>query len=210
MDKTNNTIYQLLLNIQEEINVPKDQYNQFGGFKYRNAETILAAVKPTLKKYRCVLYMSDSMVQIGDKNYLQSTAKLIAVDLPAGENQVEASALAREADARKGMDDSQITGATSSYARKYALCGLFAIDDGVDNDTLKPEDTASSKPKQPTESEPVHKLDFAEIRAKVKEITTVEDLAEYWRSLGKMTEKQAKFLQQPFAKRKKEILDEQQ
>ena len=119
-----------LIRIQSELKAPKSQYNSFGRYSYRNAEDILEAVKPLLSKYSATMYITDEVVEVGSRIYVKST-----VTLSDGKETITASAYAREPETRKGMDDSQITGATSSYARKYALNGLFAIDDTKDNDT---------------------------------------------------------------------------
>ena len=121
-----------LLNIQQELKAPKGQKNTFGNYKYRSCEDILEAVKPLLAKNKCVLTISDELECIGDRYYIKATAKI--TDIENGET-IENTAYARESLEKKGMDDSQITGATSSYARKYALNGLFAIDDTKDADT---------------------------------------------------------------------------
>lgn len=119
-----------LIKIQSELKAPKSQYNSFGKYSYRNAEDILEAVKPLLSKYNATMYITDEVVEVGGRIYVKAT-----VTLSDGKETITASAYAREPETRKGMDDSQITGATSSYARKYALNGLFAIDDTKDNDT---------------------------------------------------------------------------
>ena len=119
-----------LLKIQQELKSPKSQTNTFGGYKYRNLEDILEAVKPILKEIDCILIIGDEIENIGGYNYIKSTAKLINKD----DKEVSNIAYARESVSRKGMDDAQLTGATSSYARKYALNGLFAIDDNKDID----------------------------------------------------------------------------
>lgn len=119
-----------LIKIQSELKAPKSQYNSFGKYSYRNAEDILEAVKPLLSKYNATMYITDEVVEVGSRIYVKAT-----VTLSDGKETITASAYAREPETRKGMDDSQITGATSSYARKYALNGLFAIDDTKDNDT---------------------------------------------------------------------------
>jgi hypothetical protein len=119
-----------LIKIQSELKAPKSQYNSFGKYSYRNAEDILEAVKPLLSKYNATMYITDEVVEVGNRIYVKAT-----VTLSDGKETITASAYAREPETRKGMDDSQITGATSSYARKYALNGLFAIDDTKDNDT---------------------------------------------------------------------------
>ena len=121
-----------LMAIQTEIKAPKNLYNSFGKYKYRNAEGICEAVKPYLVKAKCSLTLSDDVVCVGNSNYIKATARL--TDLEDGSS-VMVSALAREAIEKKGMDDSQITGTASSYARKYALNGLFLLDDTKDADT---------------------------------------------------------------------------
>lgn len=126
------TINEILAAIQTSLVATKDKKNDFGGYKYRSAESILEALKPYLLSHKCSLTLDDDMKEVGGRVYVKATAKLTGAD---GES-VSASAFAREAVSRKGMDDSQLTGATSSYARKYALSGLFAIDDSADADRL--------------------------------------------------------------------------
>lgn len=118
-----------LIHIQGELKAPKSQENKFGGYKYRSCEDILEAVKPLLKKEKVTLTISDDIIEVGGRVYVKATATL-----SDGEDTILTSAFAREAEAKKGMDDSQITGSASSYARKYALNGLFAIDDTKDAD----------------------------------------------------------------------------
>lgn len=118
-----------LLAIQQELKAPKNQFNAFGKYKYRSAEDILEAVKPVLAKHECVLTLSDDLVNIGDRYYIKAT-----VTLSNGEIIDQVTAFAREEESKKGMDGSQITGTASSYARKYALNGLFLIDDTKDSD----------------------------------------------------------------------------
>lgn len=118
--------------IQSRLNAPKNQFNKFGGYSYRSCEDILEALKPLLKETGCVLTISDEIIQVADRIYVKATATLTT---SAGQT-FTTSAYAREPQAKKGMDDSQITGSTSSYARKYALNGLFCIDDNKDADTL--------------------------------------------------------------------------
>ena len=124
-------IYKKLSRIQCELVATKGQYNNFGKYSYRSCEDILEAVKPLLDKYKVAIVIKDDIVLVGDRFYVKATATLI--DSDTGET-VEASAFARESADKKGMDSSQVTGATSSYARKYALNGLFAIDDNKDAD----------------------------------------------------------------------------
>lgn len=121
-----------LMNIQSELKAPKGQYNSFGKYKYRSCEDILEAVKPVLAKHGCTLTISDSIMLIGDRFYVKATATLSDTD---SDKSISVSAYARESQDKKGMDASQVTGATSSYARKYALNGLFCIDDTKDADT---------------------------------------------------------------------------
>ena len=125
-------IFAALMAVQAELKAPKNQHNSFGKYDYRSAEDIIEAVKPLLKDNGLFLNMSDEIVLIGDRYYVKATVKV--VDVVTGES-VQTSALAREAAQKKGMDESQVTGTASSYARKYALNGLFAIDDNRDADT---------------------------------------------------------------------------
>ena len=125
-------IRESLFNIQQELKAPKSQHNDFGNFSYRSCEDILEAVKPLLKANNCVLTICDELVNIGERYYIKATATLKSVE--DGDN-ISNSAYAREPAEKKGADLSQITGACSSYARKYALNGLFCIDDVKDSDT---------------------------------------------------------------------------
>ena len=118
--------------VQNELKAPKNQYNSFGKYKYRSCEDILEGLKPVLKKNKATLHISDSIETISDRIYVKATA--VFIDIEDGTSIVN-EAYARESDAKKGMDDSQVTGATSSYARKYALNGLFLIDDTKDADS---------------------------------------------------------------------------
>lgn len=120
-----------LITIQSELKAPKTQVNRFGGYKYRKAEDILEAVKPLLAKQKCTLTITDDVVLIGNRIYVKATA---TIKNEKGECETT-TGWAREEETKKGMDGSQITGASSSYARKYALNGLFAIDDNADSDT---------------------------------------------------------------------------
>ncbi len=117
--------------IQTELKAPKGQMNKFGGYKYRSCEDILEAVKPLLSEYACALPISDKVILVGDRYYIEATATLY--DCESGES-FSVTASAREEENKKGMDGSQVTGAASSYARKYALNGLLDIDDTNDSD----------------------------------------------------------------------------
>ena len=124
-------IYKKLMNIQTKLKAPKSQRNNFGNYNYRSCEDILEAVKPLLDEFKVALTIKDEIVLIGERYYIKATATLIDID--TGDT-TETSAYARESAEKRGMDSSQVTGATSSYARKYALNGLFAIDDNKDAD----------------------------------------------------------------------------
>lgn len=130
-----------LVEIQNELKAPKSQFNKFGGYKYRNAEDILEAVKPLLFKHKCILTISDDIVCAGDRIYVKATAII-----SNGADSISVSAFAREPEAQKGMSESQITGASSSYARKYALNGMFAIDDTKDSDATNDGKEDDGKP----------------------------------------------------------------
>ena len=124
-------IYKKLMNIQTKLKAPKSQRNNFGNYNYRSCEDILEAVKPLLDEFKVALTIKDEIVLIGERYYIKATATLIDID--TGDT-TETYAYARESAEKRGMDSSQVTGATSSYARKYALNGLFAIDDNKDAD----------------------------------------------------------------------------
>ena len=128
--------------IQHKLKAPKGQYNSFGKYNYRSCEDILEGVKPLLKEHNLALLIDDEIVQIGERYYVKAIAKITD-----GREIVSATAYAREPDTKKGMDESQITGATSSYARKYALNALLCIDDTKDADTMD----NSKKPVQQTQ-----------------------------------------------------------
>lgn len=141
-------ICEKLLKIQMELKAPKGQFNKFGNFNYRSCEDILEAVKPLVQKYNCVLMLSDTLRQIGERYYIEATATLTDID---DNTSIANTAYAREEESKKGMDGSQITGTSSSYARKYALNGLFCIDDTKDTDSDEfskcTKDTENSKSK---------------------------------------------------------------
>lgn len=126
------SIYSKLLSIQNELKAPKNQYNKFGKYNYRSCEDILEAIKPLCLKYGAVVLIDDYVAQVGERFYVKAKASLIDIDT---QEEVYACAYARESENKKGMDSAQVTGATSSYARKYALNGLFCIDDTKDVDT---------------------------------------------------------------------------
>lgn len=154
--------------IQSELKAPKGQYNSFGKYNYRSCEDILEGVKPLLAKHGLVLTIQDSIDLIGDRFYVKSTATITD-----GKEQLSTSAYARESLDKKGMDASQVTGATSSYARKYALNGLLAIDDTKDADTMD----NSKKPVQQTQ-ETVYNWQTLKARATQGGISE-EELVQY-------------------------------
>lgn len=160
-------VHEKLKEIQTTLKAPKNLYNKYGGFNYRNAEGIYEAVKPLLDKLGMTLIISDSIQAVGTKNYVKATACL--TDCETGE-QLSSCAFAREAETKKGMDDSQITGTASSYARKYALNGLFLLDDTKDEDSdecrkykenkSKAESAKSTQPAafKPATAQQIHKI----------------------------------------------------
>lgn len=157
-------IYEKLLNVQTELKAPKGQFNAFGKYKYRSCEDILEALKPVLNKYKLTFFINDEIVEVNNRNYVKATITIINIEKP--DEQIQTSALAREEEIKKGMDGSQITGASSSYARKYALNGMFMIDDTKDSDST------NTHGKDKTEQEKVQ--DFLNSRNGM-----IEKLSEY-------------------------------
>lgn len=170
-----------LQKIQEELKAPKSLYNSFGKYSYRSAETILEAVKPLLAQYGAQLTLSDEIIAVNERIYVKATASITD-----GTETVETTAYAREPDEKKGMDGSQITGTASSYARKYALNGLFLIDDTKDADT----DEYHKQTETNEMSVETYKKLNAEIHragVSIKSICSAYKVSE----LGELTEKQA-------------------
>lgn len=176
MENKKISIFEKLSNIQNEMNVPKDLYNSFGGYNYRNAESILEAAKPVCKKYRATLTIQDKIMELCGRFYVEAIARLSDWD---SDDFIENKAYAREADQKKGMDESQVTGSCSSYARKYALNGLFNLDDVKDadsnelgmeskNKSEKPKTQSKVQQKSKTPSTNVAK-DPAEIKLATKD-----------------------------------------
>lgn len=132
-----NNIYKKLMLVQSKLKAPKNQYNSFGKYSYRSCEDILEGLKPLLNEVEAIITLNDEVVNIGERFYIKAIATFI--DIATGEK-VEVSALAREDETKKGMDSAQVTGSVSSYARKYALNGLFAIDDTKDSDSTNKHD----------------------------------------------------------------------
>lgn len=153
-----------LISIQNELKAPKMQFNKFGNYNYRNCEDILEALKPLLKKHDLTLFITDEVVMIGNRFYVKATATVTDKE----EISISVSAFARESEEKKGMDTSQITGAASSYARKYALNGLFLIDDNKDNDYQeKPLDVNNT-------------TDIINVIKQMNECTTLDDVKKVW------------------------------
>ena len=195
MEKKEKTIYEKLLAVQNELKAPKDKRNNFGGYNYRSCEGILEAVKPLLQEQGLMLTIKDEVVNIGDRYYVRAT---VLLDDISSNGEIAITALAREEEAKKGMDASQITGTASSYARKYALNGLFLIDDTKDADTDEFHRTTqengqktnvATQPNQP----PAKKIALTQkiVDEKLKfilEQTDAETVKNIWLNLSKMYE----------------------
>ena len=168
-----------LFEIQQELKVPKNQRNTFGNYNFRNCEDIMEASKPVCKKHNCLLTCSDEVSQIGDRYYVEATATLYDLD---SEESITAKASAREEETKKGMDASQITGASSSYARKYALNGLLQLDDNKDADTnefakqQKSQSTAKKNTNKPeSKAEPITDEQVKKIHTLFSKIEKMEN-----------------------------------
>lgn len=159
-----------LIEIQKSLKCNKARENKFGGYKYRSCEDIMEAVKPLLSEQSCTLTVTDEVVMVGDRTYIKATATLANAE----EKTVQVSAFAREEEAKKGMDVAQITGSASSYARKYALNGLFCIDDGHDPDAMDNRDMGGRKTAKKTEVE--------QMRNHINNAATMDDLKMLWDS----------------------------
>lgn len=158
-------IYEKLLKVQVELKAPKGQYNSFGKYKYRSCEDILEALKPVLDKLKLTLFIKDDVIEVNTRNYVKATIILVNTEKP--DEIIETSALAREEETKKGMDGSQITGASSSYARKYALNGMFMIDDTKDSDSTNTH--RKDEAKKTTETEFKKAIDMINALANTEE-----------------------------------------
>jgi len=181
-------IQEKLLAIQLALKAPKDNYNAFGKYKYRSCENILEALKPILNEVNCTLTLSDELVNIGERYYVKATAMLkFAKDLPSQEY-VSITAYAREAETQKGFDQMQLTGSTSSYARKYALNGLFLIDDTKDSDFTNMHGK-EEKPKEKRVKESVSATEQTisknDIEALLLDCSAIEEVTEVWWKMTK-------------------------
>lgn len=156
------SVYEKLAAVQAALKAPKGQYNSFGKYKYRSCEDIVESVKPLLKNNGLLLTLSDEIMLIGDRFYVKATAEVIDTK---DCSKITVSALAREEESKKGMDGSQVTGASSSYARKYALNGMFAIDDTKDSDSTNTHGQGQEAPKNdaPKEKQTPRKMLIARL-----------------------------------------------
>lgn len=176
-------IFDKLNSIQTKLKAPKNQFNKFGNYKYRSCEDILEALKPLLKETKTILTIDDEIVLIGDRFYIKATAKLF--DCEKENSFVQSVAYAREPLTKKGMDEAQITGATSSYARKYALNGLFCIDDTKDADATNDHSDNSKLAKKTSDSD-------MKIYQEMANIQSLEELATFYKeNYNKVADKKA-------------------
>lgn len=207
------SVHEVLSDIQARLNAPKGQYNSFGKYKYRSLEDIQAALKPLLAEHGAYVINSDEIVVLGDRYYVKATATLV-VPIPMGASSVtlanatiasnnasypssvSVTSFAREDDSKKGMDASQLTGATSSYARKYAMNALFAIDDTKDSDATNTNDKSDSKKPaaaKPPESKPANKpadtkppsVTLDVMKVMIEECKTVVEVEDLYRNNNK-------------------------
>lgn len=194
-----------LVKIQSELKAPKSQFNKFGNYAYRSAEDILEAVKPLLKENNCILTISDEIVMIGDRFYIKALATITNSE----KETVSTTAFAREEAVQKGMNSAQITGSASSYARKYALNGLFCIDDTKDADHTnrhgmdgadKPKANVAPKAVAPKAVTPkaikpktiTPKIEEIpkEVRQRIADATKREDVASVWKDFAHLRNNQ--------------------
>ena len=166
------SVYEKLSHIQNEINVPKNLYNKFGNYYYRNAETIFDTAKPVCMKYRTTLVVSDEVVNVDGRFYIKGIATLCDWD---SDKEVTNVAYAREEESKKGMDASQVTGSCSSYARKYALNGLFNLDDNKDSDTPEQREEIDARAKA-TAKNAESKKEKAEVMATESQLKMIHEL----------------------------------
>lgn len=179
-------VYEKLLKVQKELKAPKDIYNDYGKYNYRSCESILEGVKPLLDKNKATIILCDELVASGDSVYIKATAKF--VDIETGE-EVLSAAFARQELVKKGMDAAQITGSTSSYARKYALCGLLLIDDNKDIDSMHTEEPKET-PKAPVKpiEKPVRKKTRTQLIAELEGLGVPLDAVVKWAEVASADE----------------------
>jgi len=195
-------ITETLSAIQAKLKAPKSQFNAFGKYKYRSLEDIFEGLKPLLSEHKAAVTIQDEMVQVGQRIYVKAAATL-----HCGGEQMTVTAYAREAENKKGMDESQVTGSTSSYARKYAMNGLFAIDDTKDADATN-QHNGNGNPK-PANAKPDSVIDPEAIQKMVHEINDLNVLAAHYEARREAINKAANKdqINTIYAKRKKELQD---
>lgn len=167
----------IILDIQQNLNAPKSLYNKFGGYSYRSCESILVALKPLLAKHKAIIFFKERVIEQNGWHYIEATACLRA---EGKEEDFTTTGYAREDESRKGMDASQITGSASSYARKYALNAMFAIDDVKDSDATNTHGKEEKAPAPVPGSAP----SLEEFEKKIKTLTTFAQLQNYWNTLS--------------------------
>lgn len=178
-----------LIEIQQKLKAPKEQKNSFGGYKYRSCEDILEAVKPLLVEQKLFILLNDEIVFIEGRFYVKATVTLFDED---GKELTHTAAFAREEESKPKMDGSQVTGSSSSYARKYALNGLFAIDDTKDADATNTYGK-EVKPTKKTKENEINKIDDIEILEGVANLNTDEECTDYWNKwVGKLSGAEAR------------------
>ena len=196
-------IYEKLATVQRELIAPKNQYNKFGEYYYRSCEDILEGLKPCLQKVKATVTVSDELVLIGERYYIKATATIFDCE---GEGSVSNTAFARETESRPKMDVSQITGSASSYARKYALNGLFCIDDVKDADSRDNRQSEAAEPKKAEEQQKkaeeqqqeIERMKISEVKVKSlqarceKEGVPIDKITRLYKvgSIAELTEKQ--------------------
>ncbi|WGM18527.1 ERF family protein (plasmid) [Arsenophonus nasoniae] len=191
MQSSNKEFYQKIMQIQRDLNAPKNEWNNHSKYRYRTCEGILEAAKPLLAKQKLNIKIDDVITNIGNRYYVKST-----VTLTDGQFEISATSLAREAEQRKGFDDAQLTGATISYARKYALNGLFAIDDSKDIDSTENHESNLNDEDEILKN-------FTELAMKTK---TYDELKSFFRdAFKKLTGEHQKKAKQVYDIRKEEL-----
>lgn len=188
METKEMNIYEKLSNIQKELKCNKSQYNKFGNYYYRSCEDILESVKPLCHKYRLTLVINDEIEVISERYYVKAVATLFDFD---SDKTIVSSAYARESLTKKGMDESQITGTSSSYARKYALNGLFNIDDTKDNDTNEAKEQQENAPKAKKITQEQKEIITSYINDFTKPIVGTKIKTTGKKSLGTLTREEA-------------------
>lgn len=196
-------IYEKLSGIQSELKVPKGQHNSFGNYDYRSCEDILEKAKPICKAYKTVLIIEDDIQQVGESVFVAGIATLRDLE---SDDSIKVKAFARHADDKKGMDDSQMTGTASSYARKYALNGLFNLDDTKDADS---DEFQKAKQAKQGSFNNGTRLNFDDVQTTIDSIDDAKSLDDYGAELKKkypnMTAKQADAISKMFNRRREEL-----